>query len=234
MRSRFSVLARKLGLESAAVLLTLISILVIGLIGYALIQSGALEFTDFGLRGFGIILGNFPYELLIVAVVLIIVVAVILKRFDFSYKKNYPLIITIIVAGVILFGITTSALNIPGRIHDFVQNKNIPLVSPFFKEKMGYNLKGRDAHIGEIIKIENSILTITTPTNEEIDVICDDETIMFQDIEFKIGQRIAIIGTPQNGEINAERIKIFSGEYWTPSQNHLPRPRRGGSFHIMK
>lgn len=234
IRSRFSVLAERLGLESAAVFLVLVSILVIGLIGYALIQSGALEFTDFGFRGIGVILVNFPYELLIIAVLLIVIIAFILKRFDFSYKKNYSLIIAVIVGGVVLFGLTTAALNIPGKIHDFVQNKNIPLVSPFFRERMGYNLKHEGAQIGEIIKIKKDSLIIKTPDNLEIEVLYDENTFTPQDIEFEVGQKIAVLGTPQNGEIKALDIKIFSGRYWQPSLNHLPRPRRLGPFPLLK
>ncbi|MDZ7798987.1 MAG: hypothetical protein U5L76_05325 [Patescibacteria group bacterium] len=234
MRSRFSVMAEKLGLESAAVLLILISILIIGLIGYVLIESGALEFTDFGWSGFGIVFLKFPYELLIIAIVLIIITGYILKSFDFSYKNNFSLIIVLIVFGVILFGLTTAAFNIPRKIHNLAQEKNIPFASSFFKQKIGYNLKKGPAQIGEIINLENNLITITTPLEEEIEVIYDQETLMPQDIELEIGQKIAVLGQLENGLLKAQGIKIFSGQYWHHSNENRLRPRRQGPFRLMK
>jgi len=234
MRSRFSVMAEKIGLESAAVLFTLTTILIIGLIGYVLIESGTLEFTDFGLRGFNIILIHFPYELLIIAAVLIIITGYILKSFDFSYKKNFSLIIALIIFGVVLFGLTSAAFNIPRKIHNLAQKKNIPLVSRFFEKRIGYNLKKGSAQIGEITEIKDDYFFIKTPLNEKIKILYDRETLMPQNINLEIGQKIAVLGQLENGLVKARSIKIFSGQYWHCSNKNMPRPRRQGPFRLMK
>jgi len=233
MRSRFSIVAEKLGLESAAIFLLLLGVFLFGLIGYLLVQSGATEFLGFGPPGFLILIHNFPYDLLIITIIIIFLAALILKRFDFSYKKNFKLIITLIITGVIIFGIALSAFNIHEKIHQRVVNKNIPLVSPFFRQRAGYHLKGLNAHIGEIKEIKDEKLILETPDKQKITITYTKETKMPSKELLKLNQRIAVIGKLKNGEMEAKAIRIFRGQYWQLKEKSL-RPHRLFRLRFLK
>jgi hypothetical protein len=81
-----------------------------------------------------------------------------------------------------------------------------------------FGLTGHGA-IGAVTKIENSTLTMMDRLNEQHTINVSANTIMEDDRRHRIrlqdihvGDRIAVIGSPENGAINARFIRLIGRE----------------------
>jgi len=87
--------------------------MVLGLAGLAIVSIFFVSLVTFSLRSHGPmgavrfeqLLSNFPWMAVLVAVVGLVLAIWMLRKYDFSYKKNFTLIITIFVSAILLAGL---------------------------------------------------------------------------------------------------------------------------------
>lgn len=87
--------------------LSILSVFLISLITFSLKTHGPM-----GSVRYQQIITNFPWWAVIIAITGLGGAIVLLKKFDFSYKKNFALIILIFIAAVIIAGISIDLLNL--------------------------------------------------------------------------------------------------------------------------
>lgn len=90
------------------------------LIGLAIVSIFLISLVTFSLRSHGPmgairyqqIVSNFPWGAPIIVVMGMIVGLTLLKKYDFSYRKNFALIIVVVISAVLLAGILVNTLGV--------------------------------------------------------------------------------------------------------------------------
>jgi hypothetical protein len=86
----------------------LIAIFLINAVSFHLRIHRPFEYLHFGKPGYMPFIYNFPWLLLIFAIITIVSGILMLKKYDISYQKSFLGIITVLISLIILFGVTFS------------------------------------------------------------------------------------------------------------------------------
>lgn len=99
-------------------------------------------FSELGNVPFGrktpYILVNFPWELLILSIVFLIIGLYLIKKFDVSYKKSFILLIIVFVSVVLVTAIGIDKIGIHDRF------KKIPRMQRLYMQRDNPNLHNKD------------------------------------------------------------------------------------------
>jgi len=104
LKSKYVFLAEKLGLGTAFALSMLLSILFFNLIFFYLKETDNLKYLSFGKFGIFAFLESFPYLLVVVFIILIVLSGYLLTRSDVSYKKPFGYLAIGMVLLIMIFG----------------------------------------------------------------------------------------------------------------------------------
>ncbi len=100
MRPKWYFLLGSLSIFVALVGLTFVSIFLISLVTFSLRSHGPM-----GAIRYQQIISNFPWWAPIIVIIGLITGTILLKKYDFSYKHNFLIIIIIFVSAILLTGI---------------------------------------------------------------------------------------------------------------------------------
>ena len=106
MKPRWHFILKTVLWLSGTVIVALLLIFVASLTLFSLRQTGVLFIPAFGFRGIGAFLLSLPWILIVFAVVFIIVLEILVKRYTFAYRR--PLLYSIL--GILFFVIIGSIL----------------------------------------------------------------------------------------------------------------------------
>lgn len=224
MRSKFSIIAEKLGLESAFILIILIAVFLISLSLYIMKQNGVFEFLSFGRDGWLVMLENIPYDMILILVVLIIAGCAILKQFDVSYRKPFIYFILGLILAIAGLGIITMnfgfnellfpSTKIAGEIEK-MSSKNqaeqimkpvYPKVMKVFLNKIQHRPISQQAIIGKIYKKDNEFVYLITPQGRKLIIKTADLSELFVQ-NAKQGDVIKAIGKIQDNNFAVIKIQ---------------------------
>lgn len=104
MRSHLSIWAEKIGLNGSMVLLLALLTLIVGFIFYWINSNNDLLFGGYGWYGLSSFFQSFPYIFAMGFIVLFIFLTFLFRKFDFSYKKPFFLILLFVAIGLFITG----------------------------------------------------------------------------------------------------------------------------------
>lgn len=104
MKSSLSIWMEKLSLNGSITALLGLLILISGLLVYWTNNNHDLLFGGYGRYGLFSFLRSFPYILTGIFILIFILMGVLFRKFDFSYKKPFLLILLFILMGVVTLG----------------------------------------------------------------------------------------------------------------------------------
>ncbi|MFA5169299.1 MAG: hypothetical protein WC420_00930 [Candidatus Paceibacterota bacterium] len=104
IRSKYVFVAEKLGLGTAFALSVLLSVLLFNLILFYLKETDNLKYLSFGKFGIFAFLESFPYLLVVVFIVLIVLSGYLITKSDVSYKKPFGYLAIGLVLFIMIFG----------------------------------------------------------------------------------------------------------------------------------
>lgn len=116
MKPRFFFVFKLVSLMVVSIFVFLISSFLVGFIGFSLIASGKLFLLGFGLRGLLIFFLIFPWTLLMVEIVLILLMEWLIKQFKFGYRSSLSMLVLMII--VVSIGISVIINSTP--VHEFL------------------------------------------------------------------------------------------------------------------
>jgi len=210
MRSKWIFIAEKLGLESGLLLSVLIAIFMIGLAFYILDENGIFEFSEFGFKSFRVFLDNIPFDIAAFAIVFLLVSEIIIRKFDFSYKKYFKYLPYLVFTFVIVGGVVMYKIDY-GR--ELFEREKAGSLSILYSNKITKNPRGERAIIGKITQISERMYVIQTPQGQiyQVNYFLPSESPSHE-IFFE-GQIVKIIGR-RNGEIfQAEDMRTVRNNY---------------------
>lgn len=195
IKSRFNILSHKLGLGSGVVLAGLLLVFTVsGLIYWIRTNQDLATLTPgYGYR-MRLFFLTFPYLWLMAFVLFFIFLSFLLKKYDFSYKKPFIMILALIIALI-------SLLSIVSYQH--------PLLANYLRKINKTTYLSRPQHLGFVVgqvkTINNSQLILTTKNNQEYIVLYDKQTVL-ENLPIKANDFVRAIGKIQNNELKAEII----------------------------
>ena len=133
MKPRFYFVAEVTALIVVAILTLLTSSLLVSFIIFSLIASGKLFLLGFGVRGLLTFFVLFPWSLLIVEIIFIILLEWLIKKFKFGYRSS----LTRLVFVILLISIALSVVIIITPFHNILQNRaeqrNLPIIGSYYR-----------------------------------------------------------------------------------------------------
>ncbi|MFC1626705.1 hypothetical protein ACFL1P_00710 [Patescibacteria group bacterium] len=171
-----------LGIGSA--LSFFVAIMLFTIIVFHLRTSGSFEFLQFGRLGIRPMFVTFPFGLLFLSMGSLFVGSMLLKRYDFSYKKSFVGIVIGLIASIITFGFILDKLGLNDRLLKVNQFR------PIYTERM----MDKDFVKGKITHINKDIFTINTNSEREVNVQVTKKTRLPLRSDFEEGQVIRAVG----------------------------------------
>lgn len=104
MKSSFTIWMEKLSLKGGITLLLGLLILIAGLLAYWTNSNHDLLFGGYGRYGLSSFIRSFPYIMTGIFMFIFIVIGTLFRKFDFSYKRPFFLILTFIFMGILILG----------------------------------------------------------------------------------------------------------------------------------
>lgn len=197
MRSKWVFAIEKLGLEGGLIFSIILGVIMICLMLYIMEENGVFEFAEFGFTSLPIIFDNIPRDLVIIAIILFLIANLIIKQFDFSYRKPFYIFscgaLTIVVLAVAFLTYSGASRTIISKITNTKIVKNI-ITNRIIKEPLGDK-----AVIGKIVKVGSDKIYVFTPDGNVSEIKMAQKIERPLDIKYVAGQLVKII-VEQNGQ----------------------------------
>jgi hypothetical protein len=214
LKSKYIFWAEKLGLGTAFALTVILSILFFNLILFYLKETDNLKYLSFGKFGIFAFLESFPYLLVVMFIVLIVLAGYLLTRSDVSYKKPFGYLAIGMVILIMIFGGVLTYTNLGQSIEKQARMGNESM-KVLFRPLTDARSNGV---AGVVFEAGEDYLILQTPQG-----LRKVETEEVEDMpEIEKGQFIISVGT--GGEnFKAKKIKVTNKE-------DMPAVNRGIDF----
>lgn len=136
MRPHWRFLAERIGVDTVLLLVLAVSIFIFSLVLHYWKINELHHLIGFGYSGIWRIIFSFPYELLAVTALLLILLYLIIRKKDWGYKHSFPVLISLIAVLMILLSGAVFAFG----MHEFIEKKadeeKIPFVNNFYQGRL--------------------------------------------------------------------------------------------------
>jgi hypothetical protein len=215
LKSKYVFLAEKLGLGTAFTLSVLLSILFFNLILFYLKETDNLKYLSFGKFGVFAFLESFPYLLVIVFIVLIVLSGYLLTRSDVSYKKPFGYLAIGMIAIIMVLGGILTYTNL-GQSFEREARRGNESVRVFFKPLIDDRNNGVAGVVFEqgedylILQTPQGLRRVDTGEIEDVSNVAKDQFVI-------------AVGAGEKSSFKATKIKVVNKE-------DMPSVRRGIDF----
>jgi len=224
IRSKYLIVAEKVGLGGVFGFTLLLSIFFLNLLLYSFKVTDRLEYLAFGQPGLEVLLQTFPYHWLLLAILFLALAGWLLKRYDISYRKPLSLLIAGLLALTTLGGIAFAYSSLNERL------ENTHQLRPLYGTRQGM---GRKGILGTVIEARQGIIQIETSSNQRLDIYYDNSTHFPTGKDFNPGERIKVMGEEINGRFEAWGIRHTTSA-GLPGMRSNSSPHEGGRGHFSR
>ncbi len=220
MRPKSYFILRAILVGLLACLVALFVLYLISFIVFSLRTSGVWFLPGFGFGALGVFFKSLPWLLIIIALALIVVLEIFVKRFSFAYRR--PILYSVL--GIIILAFLGSFLIARTPFHPKLfwkaREGKLPMVGGFYRGLGAPKLS--DVHQGIITEITNGGFSIETPQGEILTVLATSNNV-------KENERVVVLGKRDNSTIKAfsflwvdDKFDIFQRR---PHRPMAPWPR---------
>lgn len=222
MRPKWQFVLRTVVLVLGIVLVALTTLFLASFIVFALRQTGVLFVPGFGREGFGAFFGSLPWVLLAVAVVFMILLEVLIRKYSFAYGRPLTYsavgVVVIVLAGGVAIGYTSFHQN----LFDRAERGNLPIGGPMYEHFMQPQ---DNVTVGVITGLTNPGYKIRDRRGKIFTVKVTSQTKLPPGNDFTIGDNVVVLGSRHGDSIDAIGIeKPGPGLPPPPDDEHLSPP----------
>jgi hypothetical protein len=223
MRPRWHFVLHAILMIVGTALLVLTIIYLTSFIIFTLRQTGALAAPGFRPGGYLLLLESIPWVIFIVAIIFLVLLGILVKKYSFGYHK--PLLYTTagIIALAVVGGIVVEMTPLHRGLFRIAEENHLPVAGRMYRSFGQHHID--DVTIGEITELLDEDYKILEREGEPVIVDVSDDTKLEPGVVYKIGDTIIIFGKRDDGTINAEGVRLFTGE-----PPHHMRPGTPGSM----
>jgi glucan phosphoethanolaminetransferase (alkaline phosphatase superfamily) len=175
-------------------------------------RKSPLQFLpEFGFGGLRMLFGVFPWTLIIIALVFIVILEILVKRYSFAYRNPllYSALAVIILVLVVGFIIGQTPLH--RRMFQEVRAGRLSFARPFYR-----NLdlrKPENVFHGTVLETSENSFTLETPEGKVLTVEIVPETMFPREKEVKKGDYVMVIGKIKENIIEAGGIRKLPKDF---------------------
>lgn len=201
-RSKYLFLAEKLGLGTAFALSVVLAALLFNLILFYMKETDNLHYLSFGKIGILAFLESFPYVLVIIFILFIVLAGYLTTKSDISYKKPFGYLAVTLIISIMFFG---GALTYTKIAESIEKGKH-----PFNRFLMKGSLDMREKGIaGIVFEKGDDYLILETPHGlRNINLDKTEENLS----EIEKGEFIVAVGDNSEYDFMAQKIRILKKE----------------------
>jgi hypothetical protein len=136
MRAHWKFVLEKIGFESGTLLLI---VLASGLLSLSYLYSRSNEINylfDFGPEGWLLVLKNFPFELVVVALALMFIVNKLSRKLEISYKMRTTYWYLVLLGLVFLIIMLIELLGLHKALDDYETSVDQSIIAPYFVNRL--------------------------------------------------------------------------------------------------
>ena len=163
----------------------------------------------FGFFGIGIFLRLLPWILVFSILILVLILELIAEKHRIVWRKPaiYSLVIFVII--ILFCGFFISKTNFHPGILKKANQERLPLLGGFYREFS--DPKDKDVHFGTILEIKEDSVLILTLEEEELEAVFKEG--FFGKEQFKLGDKVIVLGEREENKVNAFRIKKIDKKF---------------------
>lgn len=171
-------------------------------------KSGLWFIPGFGPRGMMLFLRNFPWILLLITLIFIILLEILIRRFSVAYKRPLIYSILAVVVLVVLTGFFIQKSSFNRHIIQRAEEGRLPMTHHFYTH---YGMqRPENIYSGIVVEINDNKFVIEQDNGNFINVEISQNTRLPQRFEIKEGDYVIIMGKLKGNIIKADGIRKIS------------------------
>lgn len=205
MRPRWHYVLKTLLAVLGFIIVLLTGIYLASFIIFVLRRSGILEVPMFGLSGWYAALLSLPWLLVFMAVLFIILLEILVRRYAFAYRQ--PLLLTLlgIAAVVTMTGYVAARTPLHRHIAVFAERRQLPIAHGMYRDFERRPLK--NIYPGKIIILVPQGFEMQNPDNERLIVRITSRTRLPRKADFSPGDMVVVFGQKQGVVVDAMGVR---------------------------
>ena len=205
MKSKMYFVLRTVLFSLITLFTALFVIFFISFIIFILKTSGVWFLPSFGFGKIGILFTSLPWLLILTALILIIVLELLVKKFSFAYRR--PILYSILA--ILFFVILGNFIVFKTPMHDDLflraQKGKLPIAGDFYRDFGAPNFS--QVHNGIVFEIVDNGFDLETFRGEILNVVIDSKTNFSSDGDIRKNDRVLVLGERKNEVIEAVDIR---------------------------
>lgn len=205
MRPRFHFILRAGLWVFGTVMVFVLALYLTSFVFFVLARSGLFLLPGFGFRGVMAFLLDFPWLLILVAIVFIIFLEILVRHYSFAYKR--PLFYSVLgVVGLVLFlGFVVRTTSFHSGLFRQAGEGRLPFVGGLYRSFEGG--KFRNIHPGLVLELGEKGFILEMREGEEREIVFDVNTIFLTSSSLDVGDAVVVFGGSENGVVRAFGVR---------------------------
>lgn len=226
MRPRWQFVLRAVLIVVGIVIVLLALLFLASFTLFAMRENGLLFAPLFGFRGWFSFLRSLPWVLVLLAILFVLVLEVLVRRYSFAYRR--PLVYTVL--GILVVVTLGGVLIFHTPLHDSIfdaarrHREGVPFVGDFYRG-FGFERFG-DIHRGVITTTTDSGFVIARPGGQTTNIVISSSTKLPLG-SLGEGMVVIVFGEEGTTSVQAEAVQVVGREplsYSDDMQNRLVPP----------
>jgi hypothetical protein len=205
MRPRWHFVIKSILVLSGIILGSIGLVYILSFILFYLRQSGLFFIPLFGFRALLTFIIASPWLLVLTAVVFIIALELLVRRYSFGYRTPLLYMLFGIIAISFLGTYLISQTTVHDRLQTFSEKNNVPIFSPLYRAYGKRELM--DVHMGRIVEITDKGFIIENNKSEQLHIYVSEQTRSPRNIVFTEGQSVGVFGERTEDAVIAEGVR---------------------------
>ncbi len=193
-------------------------------------QTGIWFVTIFGSRGWYEFFISFPWILVALILVFIVILEVLVRHYSFGYGQPLLFSAVGIMVIVIIGGVVLARTPFHGRLFRYAEEDKLPLAGRFYRS---FGLQRmRNVHVGAIIEVTDGGFAMENRRRENLQVVVSPQTTFPLGTDFAEGDTVVVFGERNDSLIKALGIRKVDNEFGPPmmKSDMMHRPFRAPIF----
>jgi hypothetical protein len=211
MRPKWQFMLKGILVVLGAVLLALALLYLVSFVFFALRQTGVWFAPSFGLRGLYALMVGIPWFLVFVAIVFVIVLEILVRRYAFAYRK--PLLYSVLGITIAVFvgGFVVAKTEFHRSLYRHMEGPGLPVAGPLYREYGMPHMK--QIHPGIIASTTEQGFIIMSRQGGEVTVLITPTTRLPLGYDFVLGDQVVIMGEQEEGVVRAFGVRKIDEEF---------------------
>jgi len=219
MRPKIYFVLKTLSIVLGIFIVVLFALYLVSFVVFALKASGAWYLSGFGFSGFKASIVLIPWLLILVAIILIVILETLVKRFSFSYRQPILYSVLGIIIFVFLGSFAIGKTGLHPNLFQKAKEGRLPVAEKFYR---GFGMeKFQNVHKGVVSELTDNGFIIKTYNDEVLVVIITDKTRFLFEDDIKIDDIVLILGERDNHVITADGVRKINDKIGFLPKRHI-------------